>query len=106
MLRAVNIENKQFKSRPKYRLQENSVVPISDSIADLGLKFVFWKINPNDGSIEIQHSERKSNQRDFIVMEAYLFPFINILWLGCFVMAFGTGIAILYRIKQLNKSAK
>ncbi len=106
VLRAVNIENKQFKSRPKYRLQENSVIPISDSIADLGLKFVFWKINPDDGSIEIQHSERKSNQRDFIVMEAYLFPFINILWLGCFIMAFGTFIAILYRLKQLNKSAK
>jgi cytochrome c-type biogenesis protein CcmF len=104
VLRAVNIENKQFKSRPKYRLQENSVIPISDSIADLGLKFVFWKINPDNGSIEIQHSERKSNQRDFIVMEAYLFPFINILWLGCFVMAFGTCIAIVYRIKQLKKT--
>jgi len=58
------------------------------------------KINPENGSIEITLSEKLSNNKDFIVMEAYIFPYINILWLGCLVMAFGTIIAIIERVRK------
>jgi cytochrome c-type biogenesis protein CcmF len=40
------------------------------------------------------------------VMEAYVFPYINILWLGCLVMAFGTFIAIVERVRKLKHTAK
>lgn len=102
VLRAFDINKKSYMAYPKYQLNKNSIEPVADSVTDLGLKFVFWKINPEDGSVEIQHSERKTNRKDFIVMEAYLFPFINILWLGCFIMAFGTLIAIVYRVRTLR----
>lgn len=103
VLRAFDIDKKVYKVYPRYQLKKNEVEPVADSIANLGVKFVFWKINPEEGSVEIQHSEKKANRKDFIVMEAYLFPYINILWLGCVVMFFGTLLAIYHRIKLLRK---
>lgn len=102
VLRAYDIEKKMYKVYPEYRLHKNEVEPVADSISNLGLKFLFWKINPQEGSIEIQHSEKKTNRKDFIVMEAYLFPLINILWIGCFVMFTGTVIAIITRVRLLR----
>jgi cytochrome c biogenesis factor len=34
-------------------------------------------------------------------MEAYLFPFINILWLGIVIMFFGTVMAMVERFKAV-----
>lgn len=100
VLKAYDIDTKIHWAYPKYHLVRNQVDPISDSIPELGLRFSFWKINPNDGSIEIMMSERRTNQKDFIVMEAYMFPYINILWLGCVVMVIGTALAIWQRLRR------
>ncbi|MBS1652138.1 MAG: cytochrome c biogenesis protein CcsA [Bacteroidetes bacterium] len=102
LLRAKNVNGETFYARPKYVIQNSIAIPKEDSISALGLKFVFWKINPEEGSVEITMSEKLNNTRDFIVMEAHVFPFINILWIGCLVMAFGTGISILERIRILR----
>ena len=66
---------------------------------------MFWKINPDEGTIEITMSEKLGNNKDFIVMEAYVFPFINILWLGCLIMAVGIIIAIIERIRVIKIQA-
>lgn len=105
VLKATDINGKVFYAKPKYILKENVVLPDNAELNELGLKFIFWKINPNEGSIEIQMSEKVNNSKDFIVLEAYMFPFINVLWLGCFVMAIGTVIAILER-RRVNKLKK
>ena len=99
VLKAYDIDKKKHYAYPKYHLLKNSIDPISDSIPELGLRFTFWKINPDNGSVEIMLSERKTNQKDFIVMEAYMFPYINILWLGCLLMVVGTGLAVWQRVK-------
>jgi cytochrome c-type biogenesis protein CcmF len=99
VLKAYDIDTKVHWAYPKYHLIRNRVEPVSDSIPELGLRFSFWKINPTDGSIEIMMSERRTNQKDFIVMEAYMFPYINVLWLGCVVMVLGTALAVWQRIR-------
>lgn len=100
VLKAYDIDTKVRYAYPKYKLVKDHVDPITDSIPELGLRFTFWKINPTDGSLEILMSEKKTNQQDFIVMEAYMFPYINILWLGCVVMVAGTALAIWQRLKN------
>jgi cytochrome c-type biogenesis protein CcmF len=102
VLTAFDAKGNIFKARPQYIIKNNIAIPKEDIIDVLGLKFVFWKINPEEGSVEITMSERIGNTKDFIVMEAYMFPFINVLWLGCIIMALGTGIAIAERIRQLK----
>ena len=99
ILRCVDIQNKSFVGRPQYKLNKNQLQPVADSVPELGLLFNFWKINPENGTVEIMLQEKSTNQKDFIVMEAHLFPLINVLWAGCILMVIGTGIAIIQRIK-------
>ena len=100
VLKAVDINGKVYKAYPKYIIRNNMVVPETFVLEDLGLKFVFWKINPNDGSVEIQMSEKVNNSKEFVVLEAYMFPFINVLWIGCLLMIIGTIIAIIERVNK------
>lgn len=102
VLKAFDINGKAYKAYPKYIIKNNMVVPQDYELDELGLKFIFWKINPNDGSVEIQLSEKVNNSKEFVVLEAYLFPYINVLWLGCLLMIIGTCIAILER-RRTNK---
>jgi cytochrome c-type biogenesis protein CcmF len=99
VLKATDINGKTYKAYPKYIVRRNMVAPEEFDLDALGLKFIFWKINPEQGSIEIQMSEKVSNTKDFVVLEAYVFPFINVLWLGCLIMVFGTALAIRERIR-------
>jgi cytochrome c-type biogenesis protein CcmF len=102
VLKATDITGKVYRATPKYILKNNMVLPDEFELNELGLKFIFWKINPNEGSIEIQMSEKVNNTKEFIVLEAYMFPFINVLWLGCLIMVIGTVVAILER-RRVNK---
>ncbi len=104
VLKATDINGNVYRATPKYILKNNMVLPDEFELNELGLKFIFWKINPNEGSIEIQMSEKVNNTKEFVVLEAYMFPFINVLWLGCLVMIIGTVVAIVER-RRVNKRA-
>lgn len=98
-LRVLDIQ-KKYESTPLYVIRNNAVQPIASKIEELGLQFMFWKLSPETGEVEISLQEKKSNIREIIVMQAMIFPYINILWIGCIVMALGTLIAIIERIKK------
>lgn len=102
VLKATDINGRVYRATPRYILKQNMVLPDEFVLDELGLKFIFWKINPNEGSIEIQMSEKVSNTKEFVVLEAYMFPFINVLWLGCLVMVIGTIVAIIER-RRMNR---
>jgi cytochrome c-type biogenesis protein CcmF len=99
---SVNSIDKKYQAAPIYYFKDGRVQSKEALVDELGLRFMFWKINPETGEIEISLQEKKSNIKDFIVMQALVFPYINILWIGCIVMAIGTLIAVWQRAK--NKS--
>lgn len=107
VLRCINERSEVFFAYPKFIIKRNIVIPQEDVVEELGLKLVFWKINPEDGTIEITMSEKLSNTKDFIVIKAFVFPYINVLWLGCIIMALGTIVAIVERMRKfrMQKSA-
>jgi cytochrome c-type biogenesis protein CcmF len=100
VLKAFDIDGKVFWARPKFTVRDNIVIPTVDKIEALGLKFSFWKINPEQGTVEINMAEKVNNSKDFIVLKAVMFPYINILWVGCITMALGTFIAIVERRRK------
>jgi len=102
VLRCVDVRSREYYAYPQFIIKRNVVIPKEDIVEELGLKLVFWKVNPEDGTIEITLSEKQGNSRDFIVMEAYVFPYINVLWLGCLIMAIGTALAIIERIRKFR----
>jgi cytochrome c-type biogenesis protein CcmF len=98
-IRVLDIK-KTYEAEPLYIIHNNAVQPIGSKIDELGLQFMFAKIDPEKGNIQISLQEKKSNVRDFIVMQAMIFPCINILWLGCIIMAIGTLLSIWERVKR------
>ena len=100
-LRVMDINKKTYEAKPVFVIRNNTIEPPKPVKVDaLGLQFMFWKINPEAGSAEIAIQEKKANKRDFIVMQALIFPYINILWIGCIVMVIGTMLAIVERLKR------
>jgi len=57
------------------------------------------ELNPNTEEIKFVVVEP-----EFIVLEAIVFPFINILWIGSIIMFLGTLMAVIQRVKK-NKIA-
>ena len=98
--RVTDINNKSYTAMPVYVIRNAAIEPIASIVEPLGLKFVFWKIDPETSKIEILLSEKKMNKKDFIVMEAVIFPYINILWMGCIIMIIGTLIAMRERLSK------
>jgi cytochrome c-type biogenesis protein CcmF len=101
---AKDFNNNTYTAMPIMVIRHNTIEPIEAKIEELGIKLVFWRLNPDNGEIEVTVSEKKTNTRDFIVMQAIVFPWINILWMGCIVMIIGTVIAIVQRIRTRKEA--
>jgi len=96
-LRIVDIRNKQFYADPIFVIRGNYAMPIAANVEPLGLKFEFNKLNPDNGKIDLTLYEKQKSD-NFIILKAIIFPFINILWLGCFIMIIGITLSIFSRI--------
>jgi len=73
---------------------------VADSISSAGIKISFEGIDPTSESFKFVVEEQEANKKEFIVMKAIIFPAINVLWLGCILMAIGTFIAIAARLRR------
>ena len=76
--------------------------PIEFELEPLRLKLKFTEIDPQESLMTFTVAEHKDNVRDFVVMQAIVFPWINILWIGIVVMALGTLLAVIERFR-LNR---
>lgn len=104
-VKAKTLEGIQYKAQPIMVIRGNRIFTIEDEIEELGLKFGFSGINPENGMLSILLSEKNKNAGDFIIMQAIIFPYINVLWIGCIIMVLGTLVAVRNRIRT-NKSKK
>ena len=102
-LKIFDVYGKTFDLMPVYYITDSIPNTIETKLDELGLKFAFWQVNPETGKVDISVSEKRSSKKDFIVMKAIVFPGINILWMGCFIMIIGTTMAVRYRLKR-NKA--
>lgn len=98
-LKVITITGKEYISKPVYAIQNGALIPIPDTIAALDIETMFWKFDAISETATIRVKEKKSKENDFIIMKAVIFPWINILWIGCIVMVIGTGMAVYQRIR-------
>ena len=103
-LRILDGEKKTFFAEPLFVIRDSSLT-ISDAalVKELGMKFSFKKIDPETGKLTISYAENANNQKEFIVMQAIVFPMINILWIGCLFLMVGTILAIRHRYRLSKK---
>ncbi len=98
-LTAVDINSVRYTALPVYALRGAYAIPVEAEVEQLGLKFRIKRLIPEESKVEIELFERADNYREFIVLKALVFPWINILWAGCVIMVIGTVMAIRRRVK-------
>ncbi|GAB4377971.1 MAG: cytochrome c biogenesis protein CcsA [Salibacteraceae bacterium] len=94
-------DKQSHQLEPLYVIRNRQyAVSVPDSIPELGIVINFINIDPNTQTFGFEVIEKPTEFRDFIVMRAIIFPGINILWLGCVLMALGTFFAVIARIRR------
>lgn len=86
-----------YNIEPVYLVREVVATSVPARVEKNNVSFSVVKILPEENKMQIL-VEQKLNK--FIIMKAIKFPFINVLWLGCFVMVFGILISLLRRKKE------
>ena len=100
-LRIVSPNDSVRQAKPLFILREASYIASRPyEMEGQGVKFDFNEIIPEEGKVTIRVAEKEENLRDFIVMQAIIFPWINILWTGIIVMALGTLLAVIQRFRR------
>jgi cytochrome c-type biogenesis protein CcmF len=93
-------EYQDYLAEPVFVIHNGMPGLISSEIRDLGLLFKLGNIHPETGEFTINVSSR---QKDWIVIRALEKPFINVLWLGTFVVMVGFSLAMVRRFKEFRK---
>lgn len=109
---------KTYTAEPLYLIRDNSPFNIKDAVHEIGLHFRFTAIDPEKESVYIEIAPTTANQgkfsielaenyerSDFIVLEAIVFPGINLVWAGGLLMMFGLGFSSVKRFRDNKKLA-
>ncbi|WPQ60164.1 cytochrome c biogenesis protein CcsA [Chitinophaga sancti] len=99
-LKVYTKNNDQYNLKPIYLIRDSSYeYNIPDTVAPLSLYVRFSKILPKDKKVELEVKE-STVFRDYIVMKAFIFPFINVLWIGVIVTVIGFIMSMFQRLRQ------
>lgn len=99
-LTVINVQGVKRFARPAYVVAGNQVQLEESVVDDFGLKFRFEDVNPENNKVKLKAFTDVRDEKEFIVMKAVIFPWINLLWLGSILMTIGTFMAIRQRIKR------
>jgi cytochrome c-type biogenesis protein CcmF len=99
LLKVHTLDDRVFEARPIYLIRDRNASAIEDSIAELGVTFRVERIIPEKEQLVIG-VKQADTEGDFIIMKAIIFPYINLLWLGCVVMAFGIALSMVRRRQE------
>jgi cytochrome c-type biogenesis protein CcmF len=94
----------------EYRL-DAGLVGGRDTIVDAaGMMIRFDKFVPNNANPALSQvivtTATREPKREYVVLKAILFPFINLVWAGTIIMVIGFSMAVWRRIGEYNKQRR
>ena len=93
-----------FQTTAVFALKDTfTPVIVPGDIEDKGVKIAVINILPKQQKYIVSYVERKHTGKDFIIMKAIIFPWINILWTGCILLIIGSVISIIKRIRDRHE---
>ncbi|MCX2451360.1 cytochrome c biogenesis protein CcsA [Pedobacter sp. PLR] len=96
----VEVNGKVYKTEPIFLVKGNNTFDFARNIDELGLRFRFTKVLPDQGKVELQVFEKPQQAKDWVVFKSIEFPYINLYWAGTIVMVIGFLLSILRRQKE------
>ncbi len=95
--------DKTYEAMPIYYLRDSSYqYNVPDTVHNQELYIKFTRILPKQKKIRVE-VKQSGIVNDYIVMKAYVFPFVNLLWFGTFVMIIGFLMSIRVAFKKLKR---
>ncbi len=91
-----------FLLRPVFTIQDRKPGMIADEIPELGLEVAFVGVEPETGIMRMQ-ARQVNPYADHVTIKVIQKPWINLLWLGTFVLTFGFLISIYRRASELRR---
>ncbi len=88
-----------YDLEPIYYIRQSVENRIPAQVDGLGITVNFEKVLPQKSKVKLSVVET-SQGLDYVIMKAMVFPFINVLWLGCVVMALGFAMSIVQRYRE------
>jgi cytochrome c-type biogenesis protein CcmF len=102
-LKVFTKNNEKYSIQPVYYIRDSSFqYNVPDTVSPLSLYVRFSRILPKDNKIELEIKE-SDTFKDYIVMKALVFPFINVLWIGTLIMIVGFLMSIYQKVKASKK---
>lgn len=97
----VQANNTKYKAEPIFLIKGNTKVDFGKKVDEAGLKLRFTNILPAKDKLELTVYEKpKEEKKDWIVLKAITFPYINLFWGGTIVMVIGFLLSIFRRSKE------
>ena len=100
-LRVLSGRGEMFLAEPLYRIDQENRISVKEHYLDeLATAFAFVAVNPATGKITLQAQEQVNRPEDIIVIQVLKKPWINVLWIGTFVLVAGFIVAMVRRIRE------
>lgn len=110
----VNNDGDLFNASPIFVIRGNEPMSIKDYIPELGLHIRLSKIDPQTKKFELKLAQDKRGsdnsipleiatnvpRTDYLILEAKIFPGINLFWLGSLMMMIGLLVAWIFKLKS------
>jgi cytochrome c-type biogenesis protein CcmF len=91
-------EGKDYQVKPMIEVEGNNVAFVDDTLFAQNLFVRFAGIG-EDNAVKIGVKEA-DGLIDFVTVKTYIFPYINLVWLGLIIMSMGLMISMVYRSKM------
>ncbi len=115
LLEITTPDGKVLPAKPIYLIRGGQVSSLAHFLESAGIGVRFEAINPTDETATFTFSQPKTNpaeipvliaengaRSDYIVLEAILFPGINLVWTGSLMMLFGMALSLFLKKFQKN----
>ncbi len=94
-------EYKNYSAEPIFLIRDQELVGrIDDEVNDLAFKISIQNILPKENAVQLAY---QTTQKSWIIMEVVKKPWINLLWIGTFLLVVGLIIAIRRRYIEFVK---
>src|SRR5690606_21395320 len=100
----VNHKGKIIETEPVYMLKDGSKFDFGRTLDEAGLKLRFANVFPERDKLELIVYQKPKAERNWVVMKAIEFPYINLFWSGTIIMVIGFILSIFRRNKELKRT--
>lgn len=92
--------------KPTVLIENNRYQSFAARCENTGTRLEVTRILPQERRVEVRVSQPALNPKDdFVILQAILFPGINLLWAGAILMTLGIGMAVYKRARKTSKSS-